>query len=354
MDEHDDIVQTIDQLLAGLEATGLACPPHLTLQRFFTVLAEEGLVTASPAEALLQLHQQMSYAGGGKSDQLAALTDQVLNQVRGRVGEDAAAFERAVNRLKQRPAAITAGFPDESAVPTPPDRADLLVPEAANDAPEPVSEEAEASADHEVVQPLTLRLPWAGPRRRTVVMALVIVVWSLAMIAVGFYGHEPIRWGMILVRARIFHYPVPPRDIPAELELARRQAGADHDSIRNWRHYANSARRFGYSTDAVVGYHHLIARRPNDAELLNTLAWIYCTAGDLHARDPVQALALAERAYAIRQAPGITDTLAEAAFQNGDVERAIILEEDALSRVAGEEKEYYRQQLEKFKRAAEG
>jgi tetratricopeptide (TPR) repeat protein len=353
MDEHDDSVQAIDLLLTELDSIGLACPPHLTLQRLFAVLAEERLVTASSAEALLQLHQETAYAGSGESDQSFTLANQVLDQVKGRAGEDAAAVTRAATRLQQRPAATT-DLPEESTEPlTRSDMADQLpAPVRHTDAPEAAVEEAETSLEQE--SPLTLRLPWRGPRRRTVVMALIGVAWSLAMIAVGYKGHEPIRWGMILLRARIFHYPIPPRDIPAELELARRRAGGNHDSVFFWRNYANSARRFGYSTDAVVAYHHLITRRPDDAELLNSLAWIYCTAEDLHARDPVQALALAERAYAISQAPGVTDTLAEAAFQNGDVERAIILAEDALSRVAGRQKEYYRRQLEKFERAAEG
>jgi cytochrome c-type biogenesis protein CcmH/NrfG len=207
-----------------------------------------------------------------------------------------------------------------------------------------------ATPAREQLQAQVISLPWA-PKRRTVVAVLAAVVWSLAMVAVGVYSHEPITYRVAVIRARLFGYPIPPEDIPGEIERLRRRAGAKRESIVDWRHYANSARRFGYETDAVVAYHHLIARRPDDAELLNSLAWLYCTADGPHVRDPVQALVLAERAHAISQTPGITDTLAEAAFQNGDVARAIALEEEALSRVPVRNQGFYRQQLEKFKRA---
>jgi tetratricopeptide (TPR) repeat protein len=352
MADIDRSPMTIDRMLAELASIGLGCPPHMTLQRYLAVLDEGGLVSATSAENLLRLHQQTIYAGRDGNGKVTALANQVLDQIKERVGADASAVHRVAVRLHQRPSAI-APLPDESAASPVPERVELA-PESRCTEEEPGAEETDAIQDDpEAPQPLTLRLPWAGPSRRTVVIALIVMIWSLAMVEVGSYGHEPIRYWIAAVRARIFRYPVPPQDIPGEIERARQRAGANHDSLFDWRHYANSARRFGYSTDAVVAYHHLIARRPDDAELLNSLAWLYCTADDLHARDPVQALALAERAYAISQTPGITDTLAEAAFQNGDTERAIALEEEALSRVGDQNQDFFRRQLEKFKRAAE-
>ncbi len=195
------------------------------------------------------------------------------------------------------------------------------------------------------------RLP--APRSLALV-ATAVLVWSVAMLGVGYWQSPRIK--ALVLR---FQKPKPkPKPKPKKpntprrnLELLRKAAAARPDDLRRWRQYAGYAFHIEQYADAIIGYHHLIARKPRDPESLNNLAWLYCTAKDRAARDRVRALALAERAYAVKKAPYIADTLAEACFQNGNYKRAIALEEDALRR-STKRKEFFRKQLEKFKQAA--
>ena len=115
-------------------------------------------------------------------------------------------------------------------------------------------------------------------------------------------------------------------------------------------HYAMVAGYLHQYADAVHAYRHVIRRWPKEAMALNNLAWLHLTAQAPYARDAAEGLLLAEQAYALDQAPYITDTLAEACYQNGQVERAVKLEQDALDR-AKQRKGTFRKSLERYKRA---
>ncbi len=102
--------------------------------------------------------------------------------------------------------------------------------------------------------------------------------------------------------------------------------------------------------EAISAYESGIRLAPEDARILNNLAWLYATSGDPRYRQPDRALRLAKRAAALSQAPHILDTLAEAYFVNGDTANAVKFEKMALAGAAAN-RDYYRDQLKRFNAA---
>ena len=100
-------------------------------------------------------------------------------------------------------------------------------------------------------------------------------------------------------------------------------------------------------TETIQAYEHAISLDPNDPQTLNNLAWLFATCEDETFRDPVRAVALAEKAVELNQSPHILDTLAESYFVNGRREAAIDAGKQALN-LAKEKRPYYKEQLEKF------
>lgn len=100
---------------------------------------------------------------------------------------------------------------------------------------------------------------------------------------------------------------------------------------------------------AEILYQRVIQAAPGDATALNNLAWLYATAEDPALRDKQRALALAQKAAALQQAPHILDTLAEAYFINGRREEALQAIEAAIA-LAPDNLDYYLEQKKKFSR----
>lgn len=103
--------------------------------------------------------------------------------------------------------------------------------------------------------------------------------------------------------------------------------------------------------EAIVAYETGIRLEPNDARILNNLAWLYATCENKSLRDPKKALALAQRAAEQEPAPHILDTLAESFYVNGRFEEAIVAERQALGLARGD-RTHYKDQLKKFMEAA--
>jgi len=91
--------------------------------------------------------------------------------------------------------------------------------------------------------------------------------------------------------------------------------------------------------------------KPDNPHVLNNLAWLYATAEDARFRHPERALTLAKAAAAIIQEPHILDTLAEAYYINGMYSKALEAAVQA-QRLARDNPAYYREQVQKFRRAA--
>ena len=98
-------------------------------------------------------------------------------------------------------------------------------------------------------------------------------------------------------------------------------------------------------------YEKAIELRLHDPHVLNNLAWLYATCEIQSLRNPARALNLAKLAAQIEPSSYIFDTLAESYFVNGMYPEALEAAERAL-KLAKTNRSYYREQLEKFKKAA--
>jgi tetratricopeptide (TPR) repeat protein len=109
-----------------------------------------------------------------------------------------------------------------------------------------------------------------------------------------------------------------------------------------------------YSTQNWSGtqdaWEHSLALKPDNALVLNNLAWHYATCEDQSFRDYDRALSLARLAARLEPSPHILDTLAESYYVNGRYREAVAAGEKALAS-AREKRSYYREQIEKFKSA---
>jgi len=93
-----------------------------------------------------------------------------------------------------------------------------------------------------------------------------------------------------------------------------------------------------------------LALEPDNAEVLNNLAWLYATCEDEQFQDPNRALAMATLAAKLENLPHIWDTLAESYYVNKMYGQAVEAGRKALS-LARDNRSYYEGQLEKFRKA---
>jgi len=95
-----------------------------------------------------------------------------------------------------------------------------------------------------------------------------------------------------------------------------------------------------------------LALKPDNALILNNLAWHYATCEDESYQDHYRALALAKLAIRLERSPHIWDTLAESYYVNGMYRDAVEAGNRALER-AGKNRSYYEDQIKKFEAALE-
>ncbi|MEE9495591.1 MAG: M48 family metalloprotease, partial [Desulfobacterales bacterium] len=98
-------------------------------------------------------------------------------------------------------------------------------------------------------------------------------------------------------------------------------------------------------------YEKAIELRLHDPHVLNNLAWFYATCEIESLRNPERSLSLAKLAVEIEPSSHIFDTLAESYFANGMNQEAIEAGEQALKLAKGN-RAYFKEQLEKFRKAA--
>jgi tetratricopeptide (TPR) repeat protein len=104
--------------------------------------------------------------------------------------------------------------------------------------------------------------------------------------------------------------------------------------------------------EAVRAYTQALRLNPEDAQVLNNLAWLYATCEDPVLRDPARALALAQAAARLDPTAHVLDTLAESYFISGRLEEAVAVAARALA-LARSNRSYYEDQLRKFREALE-
>lgn len=338
MTETSDIQTILDAPLGHLDALGIGPPANLTMGRYLSILVRSGVIERRKADSYLEVYQSAGF------------------------GRQQVSEERAAQVARELAAGVIGNTPEEETVRSvcdalkAPERPHVeVVPVTGvdrlpvdNDDEWPLPGFAEVEVEPDPVE--SMPMPHV-PRPKVILWVGLVFAWSVAMLAAGHWGPGLVRWGM-----DEFNYHVlggQPRFGTVEQLIAMRKVAVENpDSDRAWRDYETFARRMGDWDQAAAALRHRVQRRPENAELLNALAWLLCTADAAHVRDPVEALVHAEKAYALNRAPNITDTLAEAAFQNGDIDRAVTLEQDALSRIGGDA-DFYRRQLRKFRAAAE-
>jgi Zn-dependent protease with chaperone function len=108
----------------------------------------------------------------------------------------------------------------------------------------------------------------------------------------------------------------------------------------------------GQTALAVTAYRSAIELDPSNPDALNNLAWLLATSDNPDLRNPQEALMYARKAIALKKAPHIWDTLAEALFVNGHITEAIGAENKALQMDPANRK-IYEDQLLKFRSTGE-
>jgi Zn-dependent protease with chaperone function len=103
----------------------------------------------------------------------------------------------------------------------------------------------------------------------------------------------------------------------------------------------------GRYRDAMHTFRKTLHLDPNQAEVLNNLAWLLVTAPDEEVLDPIAALPLAERAVEIERSPVFLDTLAEVYYANGRTADALAAIDEAIALDPGG-RSYYEEQRKKF------
>jgi len=98
---------------------------------------------------------------------------------------------------------------------------------------------------------------------------------------------------------------------------------------------------------AVTAYESALGLSPDNADVLNNLAWLLLTAEEKGVLDPVRALDLAKQAARLKPAAYILDTLATAYWMNGFNKLALMTERQAIAKDPDNSK-YYRNQMKKF------
>jgi Zn-dependent protease with chaperone function len=100
---------------------------------------------------------------------------------------------------------------------------------------------------------------------------------------------------------------------------------------------------------ALEAYEKALTFEPVSPDLMNNLAWLLLTGKDEQLRDPKRALSLARTAVIEKPVGSFLDTLALAYWANGFREEAIRAEEEAIL-ADPDGREYYRQQIERFRK----
>lgn len=333
--------EALQQPLRAMESLGLHRPPSITLNDFLKLFVANGLLDARAVQRYLEVYHIVRF--GAPDEQPARIEDAMEALLHGieALREGHPGRLREAQALLQTPAPdpVLCGNADITRTSSEPgEEAENVQPSAAGAAGRVSFSGGDASSPY---------LAAILGRQRLLFGIGIALLWSLTMVWIG-YCQKP-RIDNVVARARYWlnDDAVPRPNAGGRLQQLRDNAVRSPGKLPVWLELANVAAEARQYGDAVIAYEHVLARAPDNAEVLNGLAWLLCVADDPMARDPVRALALAERAYTLDKAPHITDTLAEAAFQNGDVDRAIALEEDALARATGP-KNFYEAQLARF------
>ena len=234
---------------------------------------------------------------------------------------------------------------------SPNERAKSLVPKL--DSSQSYAALFEPDLDQFTAVPRPRRLFGRRPRF-FVFIGLAVVVWTCVVLIAGYISHDELRTLVWKANVR-FRLRMSVEESSASIRQLRSQirtSSRSSETISRLKKLASIHEDRGEYAEAIYAYQQAVSRSSRDAFLLNNFAWLLLTAENNWYRDRVYALSLARRAFMIDQAPLITDTLAEAHFQNGNLSRAIRLEEEAIANETQQvRRSFYLKQLAKFKAA---
>jgi Zn-dependent protease with chaperone function len=104
---------------------------------------------------------------------------------------------------------------------------------------------------------------------------------------------------------------------------------------------------------AIDSYNNVLRVDPENVHALNNLAWLFATCPNVKFQNRQKALEYSTRALKQSRQAFILDTYAQACFVNNDFKGAVGAAQEALSR-SRDKKEYYKDQLDKFKTKLKG
>lgn len=159
---------------------------------------------------------------------------------------------------------------------------------------------------------------------------------------------------LVTITASLFALWKMPVPLPEGAPLERYMEAIYMDKIENdpenptWRHLLGDLQleREMYEK-GINAYESALKLSPDSPNTLNNLAWLLLTSTDKKIQDPARALALSQKAAAIRPQGYILDTLATAYWKNGLLNSALNTERQAIA-VDPKNRDYYVKQMEKF------
>jgi tetratricopeptide (TPR) repeat protein len=178
---------------------------------------------------------------------------------------------------------------------------------------------------------------WVDRQNRKVRFSLIL--FTTAMFAIGLMGYQ-LSFGGAGQRINTHFFEEILKQRIAETPQDAQLYSLLGDLKYSQKAYAETAK----------AYEHSLALAPENPQVLNNLAWLYATCEDETIRKPERAFNLARRAAALDPSPHVLDTLAECYFINGDVDNAIRFSQRALNS-AKDKQDYYRSQVERFRKA---
>jgi len=340
----DVVLERLRQTLAPLGASGLPRPGAFSFVEYVRTLADEQVLPQDVTNRLINLYHACRYGSEALDNEAVDASDQEVGEAivawqHRSQGDRAAVVARWKSRCEQSDRNLSNARRDgRSAVG---ETEQVAQPKDDFNAPSPAE-------DGWNVAKRRAGKPSRGRRRGWIVAG--IAVWTLAVVIVVYVEHDTLS-SLVhspAVRSRL-GLKVDESD-EATLALLHEEAEPRHRGQKPVGLLAQLAGEHwqrGNHAEAIGFFRQALARKPESPELLNNLAWLLLTVEDPAHRDPIQALELAEKGHRLQPAPHIKDTLAEACFQVGDIQRAVALEREAL-RANPLDRGTYQRRLKKF------
>jgi hypothetical protein len=312
--------------LTELEGFGLGRPANLLFSEYVTVLLAQGVFDAATAERMSFTFYAAHYGGLNPEDPSFTETIARLEEVTARLAAMPADARLALSERVQGDIRTLSGNAARLAT----EKVTVAVeqgwnarPMAADRLSDPRRSSSNGFSDDGLVQSVPVDAAATVWKRRRRNLNFMIPA-AFGLIFAGYASRNLID--LILERdgntirsshraTRESPKEVPQNPIPKEQILdnwAVTEAGLKHDQ------------------KAKFAYELLLTYRPENAKVLNNLAWLYLTTNDPEVHNSQRGLELAMRAISQQRSAVFLDTAAEAYFQTGNPEEAVKLEEEAL------------------------